>query len=52
MPMMMYPAGQSLLQIQVRIGKLFSLFSSKTYIVGTQKNGLNKTVLLSTQTNV
>ena len=27
----------------------FSYFSTKTYVVGTQKNGLNKTVLLSTQ---
>ena len=28
---------------------LFSNFSTKTYVVGTQKNGLNETVLLSTQ---
>ena len=27
----------------------FSYFSTKTYVVGTQKNRLNKTVLLSTQ---
>ena len=27
----------------------FSHFSSKTYFVGTQKNRLNKTVLLTTQ---
>ena len=27
----------------------FSYFSSKTYVVGTQKNRLNETVLLSTQ---
>ena len=27
----------------------FSYFSAKTYVVGTQKNHLNKTVLLSTQ---
>ena len=37
------------LQIRVCIGKLFSLSSSKTYVVGTQKNRLNETVLLSTQ---
>ena len=36
------------LQIRVCIGKLFSFFSSKTYVVGTQKNRLNETVLLST----
>ena len=28
---------------------LFSYFSTKTYVVGIQKNCLNKTVLLSTQ---
>ena len=27
----------------------FSYFSTKTYVVSTQKNGLNETVLLSTQ---
>ena len=27
----------------------FSYFSTKTYVVGTQKNRLNETVLLSTQ---
>ena len=27
----------------------FSYFSTKTYVVGTQKNSLNETVLLSTQ---
>ena len=37
------------LQIRVRTGKLFSYFSTKTYVVGTQKNRLNETVLLSTQ---
>ena len=35
--------------IRVRTGKLFSYFSTKTYVVGTQKNRLNETVLLSTQ---
>ena len=30
----------------------FSNFSTKTYVVGTQKNRLNKTVLLSTQKHV
>ena len=34
------------LQIRVHIEKTF--FSSKTYVVGTQKNRLNETVLLST----
>ena len=29
--------------------KYFSYFLTKTYVVGTQKNRLNKTVLLSTQ---
>ena len=29
------------LQISVRTGKLFSYFSTKTYVVGTQKNRLN-----------
>ena len=29
--------------------QLFSYFSTKTYIVGTQKNTLNELVLLSTQ---
>ena len=39
------------LQIRVRIVKLFFFyFSSKTYVVGTQKNRLIETVLLSTQT--
>ena len=37
------------LQITVCIGKLFSLFLIQTYVVGTQKNHLNETVLLSTQ---
>ena len=31
------------------IGKIFSLFLIQTYVVGTQKNRLNETVLLSTQ---
>ena len=38
-------------QIKVHIGKLFSLFLI-TYVVGAQKNHLNETVLLSTQTHV
>ena len=29
--------------------KLFSYFSTNTYVMGTQKNCLNETVLLSTQ---
>ena len=30
----------------------FSYFSTKIYVVGTQKNRLNETVLLNTQTYV
>ena len=33
----------------MRTRKLFSYFSTKTYVVGTQKNRFNETVLLSTQ---
>ena len=32
--------------------RYFSYFSANTYVVGTQKNRLNETVLLSTQTYV
>ena len=42
----MYIAG---LQIRVRVAKLFSLFLIQTYVVGTQMNRLNETVLLGTQ---
>ena len=35
-------------QIKVRILNLFSYFSTDTYVVGTQKNRLDETVLLST----
>ena len=31
---------------------IFSYFSTETYVVGTQKNRLHETVLLSTQTYV
>ena len=37
------------LQIRVRIWNQFFYFLSKTYLLGTQKNRLNETVLLSTQ---
>ena len=37
------------LQIRVRNWKLLFLFLNQTYVVGTQKNRLNETVLLSTQ---
>ena len=37
------------LQIRLRNLNYFSYFSTKTYDVGTQKNRLNETVLLSTQ---
>ena len=33
----------------VQLKNYFSYFSTKTYVVGTQKNRLNETVLLSTQ---
>ena len=32
-----------------RTKKYFSYFSTKTYVVGAEKNRLNETVLLSTQ---
>ena len=36
--------------LQIRVcNKLFSYFSTETYMVGTQKNHLNETVLFSTQ---
>ena len=41
--------GKPGLKLRVRIEKYFSCFSNKTYVVGTQKNRLNETVLLSTQ---
>ena len=37
------------LQIRVKTLKLFSYFSTKNYVVGTQKNSLNENVLLSIQ---
>ena len=37
------------LQIRVCNQKLIFLFLNKTYVVGTQKNPLNETVLLSTK---
>ena len=37
------------IQLKVRNKKLIFLFLNKTYVVGTQKNRLNETVLLSTQ---
>ena len=36
-------------QIRVRNWKLFSYFSTKTYVVGAQRNRLNDLLLLSTQ---
>ena len=33
----------------ILIGVLFSYFSIKTYVVGSQKNNFNETILLSTQ---
>ena len=37
------------LELRVCIKKYFPYYSTKTYVVGTQKNRLNETVLLSTQ---
>ena len=34
------------------LGKYFSYFTTKIYVVGTQKNHLNKMVLLSTQNTI
>ena len=42
-------SSNSGLQIRVCTRKLFSYFSTKTYVVGTQKNCHDETVLLSTQ---
>ena len=36
-------------KLGVRNRKIIVYFSTKTYVVGTQKNRLNETVLLSTQ---
>ena len=33
----------------IRLKNYVSYFSSKTYVIGSQKNRLNETVLLSTQ---
>ena len=40
------------LQIRVHNCYFFFLFLDQTYIVGTQKNQLSETVLLSTETHV
>ena len=45
----LYVLDSSGLKFRVFIRKLISYFSPKTYVVGTQKNRLNETVLLSTQ---
>ena len=37
------------LQLRVRNENLIFLFPTKTYVVGTQKNHLNETVVLITQ---
>ena len=44
-----YPQLESGLELRVGNRKIFPYFSTKTYVVGTQKNSLNATVLLSTQ---
>ena len=43
-----YTMGRPLVKNEYQI-TLFSYFSTKTYVMGTQKNRLNETVLLSTQ---
>ena len=43
-----YPLTRTGLLLRVLNDDLFSYFSTKTYVVGTQKNRLNETVLLST----
>ena len=44
-----YNIAHTDVQIRVRTENDFSHFSAKTYVVGTQKNRLNETILLSTQ---
>ena len=46
---MQYRKIESGLLIRVCIRNYFLYFSSKTYVVGTKKNCLNETVLLSSQ---
>ena len=41
-----------LMSILIRAGIFFKNFSTKTYVVATQKNCLNEMVVLSTQNNV
>ena len=45
------PFVQNVFDVYYRtlVKSAFSYFSTKTYVVGTQKNRLNETVLLSTQ---
>ena len=45
----MYTYGHVSQDFRVRNENLISYFSTKTYVVGTQKNRLNETVPLSTQ---
>ena len=42
------PQGQAFSGKSAQIQNYFSYFSTKTYAVGTQKDHLNETVLLST----
>ena len=44
-----WPLGYSRPLVKNSYPIFFSYFSTKTYVVGTQKNRLNETVLLSTQ---
>ena len=49
------PLDNTVLALETALGRspdYFSYFSTKTYVVGTQKNRLNETVLLSTKTHV
>ena len=40
--------GKQAFSLECVTTKYFSFFSTKTYVVGTQKNRLNETALLST----
>ena len=47
--MMVYATGPRPLDKKLKVKNYFSYFFTKTYVVGTQKNSLSETVLLSTQ---
>ena len=43
-----YSFSRHLVHVRIHIRKIVFSFSTKTYVVSTQKNHLNETVLLST----